>query len=82
MVDAVAAPRPAAQAESLPHAVPQVATVGGCLGLIHQNPAGFRSVRKGHDLEAESVCVRGGGVGNKHESTKGMISEWGDHIKK
>ena len=53
MVDAVAAPRPTAQAEGLPHPVPQVAAVGGCLRLVHQDPAGFCRVSKGHDLEEE-----------------------------
>lgn len=62
MVDAVAAPRPTAQAEGLPHPVPQIATVGGCLRLVHQDSAGFGRVRQGHDLVGAGA---GGGFGLK-----------------
>ena len=50
MIDAITPPRPATQRKCLPHAVPQVAAVGGSLGLVDHYSRRFCARRELEDI--------------------------------
>ena len=50
VVGAVTTPRPAAQGERLTHAIPQIATVGGGLWLVHHDTRRLGGVGEFHDV--------------------------------
>ena len=50
LIGGVAAPAATTEREGLAHAIPQIATVGGCLRLVHHDARGFGATREGDDV--------------------------------